>query len=81
MNEHLWEIFAIIVAFLSHFLGIKIGGTAALRAAALPVESKSKFPWSKVIQAFLEFLLQVLKSPGVLNPKKGSNNGRDRQIK
>lgn len=81
MNQHVMEIIAIIAAFLAHFLGIKIGGSAALRAAAPSLDAKARFPWRSVARAFLEFLLQVLKSPGALAPAKVRLNGRDRQDK
>lgn len=72
-------ILTFLSALLAHFLGIKTGGTAALRAAALPVESKAKFPWADVIKAFLETLLRVLTLPGVLTKQKATENGGNRQ--
>ena len=74
-------IFAFISALLAHFLGIRTGGTAALRAAALPVESKAKFPWGDVVRAFLEMLLKIFSAPGVLAKQKVPTDGGDRQNK
>lgn len=79
MEHYLWEVAAVLVAFLAHFLGIKVGGVAALRAAPLADNKKAQFPWKAVISAFLEFLLQVIKSPGVLKTSKAPLNGRNRQ--
>jgi hypothetical protein len=74
----LLDIVTLIAAFLAHFLGIRIGGNAALRAASPDLDSKAKFPWGKVVQAFLEFLLSLTRMPGILVKEKANRNGDNR---
>jgi hypothetical protein len=73
------DIITVFAALIAHFLGIRIGGTAALRAASADLGSKAKFPWAEVIRAFLGFLISLTKTPGIFKKEKAPSNGDNRQ--